>query len=112
MSEKQNALAAIGYIPLFFWLPLFLSGNDEFAKHHGKQAMVILVAWVLTILGIGLFLHWLTKFITPVQVVVDFVTGALYIFYVVFSILGAVKAAQGKLWRIPVVGAFAERINI
>jgi len=112
MSENNTATAVIGYIPPLFWIPLFLSGEDEFSKYHGRQAMVILIGWILTILVVGLFLRWILGWFAPFRVVIDFIQGALYILFIVASVLGAVKAAKGELWRIPILGAFAERLNI
>ncbi|MBD3285258.1 DUF4870 domain-containing protein [candidate division WOR-3 bacterium] len=112
MNENSNAVAAIGYIPPLFWIPLFLSGDDELAKFHGRQAFVILIGCVLTILLIGLFLRWILGWFAPFRVVIDFIQGAFYILFIVASVFGAVKAAKGELWRIPLLGAFAERLNI
>jgi len=111
MSSSHRALAAIGYIPALFWIPLFLSGGDDFARHHGRQGLVIFVFWILTILVFGL-LHFLTGWVKPIQVVVDFVQGALYVLYVVLSVWGALKAAGGERWRVPVLGAYSDRLKL
>jgi uncharacterized membrane protein len=112
MSENKKVLAAIGYIPPLFFIPLFLAGDDGFAKFHGRQALVIFAVWILTVLVFGLVLHWLFVWLRPIQLVIDLLQGILYVIYTVFSIWGLVQAAKGNLWRVPILGAYSDRLNI
>lgn len=113
-EEHKTVLAAIGYIPVppLFWIPLFLAGDDEYARYHGRQALVLQGLLVLTILVFGLLLHYLFIWARPIQLVFDFVGGLLYILVGVLSVIGLIKAAQGKLWRIPVLGAYSDRMKL
>jgi uncharacterized membrane protein len=114
-------LAAVGYLPMLFFLPLLLVRADPFAKFHGKQSLVIQVA---------LFVFWIAVWVS------DFLLGRIlggmlilgFIFkvfawlihypaglvvtlgYVVVAILGIVQSLAGQYWRIPVVGAYADRL--
>jgi uncharacterized membrane protein len=112
MSEKKNVHAAIGYIPPLFFIPLFLAGDDEFAKFHGRQALVVFAVWVAVALVFGLLLHWIFAWLRPIQIVIDFVQGVLYVVFVILSIWAAIKAARGERWRIPILGAYSDRMNI
>lgn len=111
MSENNKALAAIGYIPPLFFIPLFLAADDPLAKYHGRQALVIFVAAIIT-----LFVFWLLRFLfqwfAPLEYLFILVEGLLFAFYIITSIIAAVNAAKGKSWRIPILGAYSDRLNI
>ena len=111
MSENKNVLAAIGYIPPLFWIPLFLAGEDELAKYHGRQALVIFAAAALTVLAFRI-LQLILGWIVPIKTVFNFVEGALYLLYIGLSIFAAIRAAKGERWRIPILGVYSDRLNI
>jgi uncharacterized membrane protein len=116
-------LAAAGYIPLLFFVPLFVGSKEPFAKFHGRQSLV-LFAVVLAfnimvgitdlvlgrILG-GMFL--IGFFFKSVAWLIHYPAGlAVALAYAVLVILGIVQAATGQYWRIPVIGAYAERLRL
>ncbi|TET22308.1 MAG: hypothetical protein E3J71_06480 [Candidatus Stahlbacteria bacterium] len=111
MSENKNVLAAIGYIPPLFFIPLFLSGDSTLAKHHGRQALVIFAAAALTVLAFRI-LNLLLGWIVPIKTVFNFLEGALYLLYIGLSVFAAIRAANGDLWRVPILGAYSDRLNI
>jgi uncharacterized membrane protein len=119
----SRVLSALGYIPMLCFLPLFLKRDDEFAQLHGRQGLVLLVTWVVTwlviwvvarifgnILGhiplIGLIFFGIGWFIERV------VGWILYIVYLILMVVGIIEAGLGKHWRLPVLGAYAERIRL
>jgi len=111
MSENKNVLAAIGYIPPLFFIPLFLSGADDLAKHHGRQALVIFAAAALTVLAFRI-LQLILGWIKPIGTAFWVVEGFLYLVYIAISIVAAIRAANGDLWRVPILGAYSDRLNI
>jgi uncharacterized membrane protein len=111
MSENKNALAAIGYIPPLFWIPLFLAGEDKLAKYHGRQALVIFVAAVLTVFAFRI-LQLILGWIKPIGTAFWVVEGFLYLVYIAISIVAAIRAANGDRWRMPILGAYSDRLNI
>ena len=116
-------LAALGYLPLLFWLPLWVGTKEQFARFHGRQSLVmfafvvvfnIMVSITDLVLGgilgrmflIGFFFKvvaWLIHY--PAGIVVALA-------YCVLLIMGIVRAATGDYWRIPVVGVYAERLRL
>lgn len=94
-KEKNTGMAIVAYI--IFFVPLLTDAkNDPFVKYHVKQGMVLAISgvvlsmvsvfiWFLGILGIGLFVLW---------------------------IIGIMNASSGKKVPLPVIGQFAEKINI
>jgi uncharacterized membrane protein len=122
-SSDAVLLAAVGYIPLLFFLPLFVGTREPFARFHGRQSLVMFAAVVLfnimvsitdlvlgRILG-GMFL--IGFFFKAVAWLVHYPAGfVLALAYIVLVIMGIVRAATGQYWRIPVAGAYAERLKL
>lgn len=111
MAEEKKALAAIGYIPPLFWIPLFLSGGDELARYHGRQSMVVFILGVATFLVFAL-LRFLFSWFDPLEYLFIIVEGILFAVYIVVSIIAAIRAANGEYWRIPVLGAYSDKLKI
>jgi uncharacterized membrane protein len=105
--EEGKVLAVIGYLWILFLLPLLLQRQNRFAQFHGKQGLVLFVFW---------FLVWLVLFVIlghiPFVGIIFQILGYIgYIAYVILAIIGLIKAASGEYWRLPVLGAYAERIK-
>jgi uncharacterized membrane protein len=122
-SSDAILLAAVGYVPLLFFLPLWVGAREPFARFHGRQSLVmfagmlafnIMVAITDLVLGrilgsmfiLGLFFKvvaWLIHY--PAGFVVALAYAGLVV-------AGIVRAATGEYWRIPVLGVYAERLKI
>lgn len=120
---ENKSLSAIGYLPFFFFLPLYFGKDDEFSQFHGRQSLALLISliaiWLLIwliglifggILGhifiVGIFfkiINWLIK---------NIVGSLVSIIYIILVILGMVNALQGRCWEIPVVAIIARRLKI
>ena len=121
-SSDAILFATLGYIPLLFFLPLFVGTKEPFAKFHGRQSLVMFGAVVLfnvmvwitdfvvgKILG-GMFL--IGFFFKVVAWLIHYPAGfVVALAYAVLVIYGIVQAATGQYARIPVVGAYAERLK-
>ena len=122
-SSDAILLAAVGYIPLLFFLPLFVGTKEPFAKFHGRQSLVMFAAVLAfniavavtdlvlgRILG-GMFLMGL--FFKVVAWLIHYPAGLVVaLAYAVLIIVGITQAATGQYWRIPVVGAYADRLKL
>ena len=122
-SSDAVLLAAVGYIPLLFFLPMFVGTKEPFAKFHGRQSLVMFAAVVVfnimvsitdlvlgRILG-GMFI--IGFFFKAVAWLIHYPAGSVVaLAYLVVVIMGIVQAATGQYWRIPVVGAYAERLKL
>ncbi|MBI4032140.1 hypothetical protein HY374_00360 [Candidatus Berkelbacteria bacterium] len=94
--EQNKIWAVIGYLGILFLIPLLAKKDSPYAQYHAKQGMVLFlvgfiasfVIWVPLIgwaLGIGLFVLWL---------------------------MGIINALGGKMSPVPLIGQFAEKLNI
>lgn len=122
-TPSNRVLAAVGYIPLLCFLPIFADKEDDFARFHGRQSMILLAAlvgcWVLiwlldAILG-GILSHvFLVGVIFKVMDwIIHFVVGGVVsLCYFVAIVFGAVQALVGRKRPIPFVGALARQLPL
>lgn len=92
-------MSAIGYLGILCVVPLILERKSAFAQHHGKQGLVLLLAW--------LFL-WIGNIVPVLGTIIWFI-GSLVLLMLI--ILGMVNAFQGHLWEMPVLGVYAKKLK-
>jgi uncharacterized membrane protein len=88
-ADQHKAIAIIGYlIPILFFIPLITDAkNDQFAKYHANQHLLLLITWI-----IGSVLTF---------VLIGFL---VYLYAIIAMIMGIVYAAQGQMKPIPLIG--------
>jgi len=98
--EENRLWGAVAYVGILFLLPLLLRKDSAFAQHHGKQGLILFLAWI-----VFSFVN-----IIPLlgQVVWFFGTMA----FIVIMIIGIIKAMQGDFWEIPLIGHYAKSIKL
>jgi len=98
--EENKVVAAIGYIFILCLVPLLGKKDSAFAQFHGKQALVLTIAWfMIFVVGIIPILGWLVFFF-----------GSIIL--TVLSVMGIINALAGKYWEIPVVSEYAKKIKL
>lgn len=93
-------IAAIGYLGILCLVPLLLKKDSAYAIHHGKQGLVLLIAWLIL---------WVGNVI-PVLGQAIWMLGSLVL--IIVMIVGIVNALQGKMWEMPVLGGYARRLKL
>ena len=122
-SSDAILLATVGYIPLLFFLPLFVGTKEPFAKFHGRQSLVLFAVVIVFNLAVGVSdlvlgrvlgsMFLLGFFFKAVAWLIHYPAGfVVAVAYAVLVIIGIVQAATGQYWRIPVVGVYAERLKL
>lgn len=96
-QEKNDVLdnkvtAALSYISILFIVPLFLKRNSKFCQFHGKQGLII---FIMELLGFVPVIGWI-----------------LFCLALLLSIVGVLRALDGKYWKLPILGAYAEKIDL
>lgn len=99
-AEQNRLIAAIGYFGILCLVPLLLKKDSPFAQFHGKQGLVLFIAFIAL---------WTVNAV-PVFGQIAWLAGSLAGFCLM--IFGAVNAYNGKLWEIPVLGSFAKSIKL
>lgn len=101
MSSEAKIFAVLSHVSYFFFpilLPVILmliKQEDEFVKHHAKQALIFhvsllvagIVAWILCFVLIGFLL-----------------LPAIAIFGLIVTIIAIIRSVEGEYYRYPVVG--------
>ena len=97
-KEKNTAMAIIAYI--LFFIPLLTDAkNDPFVKYHVKQGIVLfIVSIAVTVLAWSPIIYMLS--------------WPLHLAIFILFIIGVVNAAQGKEEPLPLIGQFADKINL
>lgn len=122
-NERSKVLAAIGYIPFLCFIPIFAVREDEFAQFHGKQSLVLLIAyivvsialWLINLIFGGIFSH--VPLIGFVFRVIGWLSHNLIgtiiaIIYLVIIVIGIIFAASGSKWEIPIISTYAKNLKI
>jgi len=96
----NKLMAAIAYLGILCLIPLLAKKDSKFAQEHGKQGLVLAIAWAIVwIVGIIPFLGWLVAFF-----------GSIFLFVV--NLVAIVKAFSGDFWEIPLIGHYRNLINL
>lgn len=91
--EQNKVTAAIGYVGVLCFVPLLLNRKSKFAQFHAKQGLMLFALEVIS---------WI---IPPLALIIMVVA-------VIVSIMGVVKALDGKYWEMPLLGRWAKKINL
>ena len=100
INMKNKAIAAIGYLGILFLVPLLAKKDSPFAQYHAKQGMVLFILGIIiSFVMIIPFIGWLI--------------GVLgWLLTVVLFIMGLVNALGGKMKPLPIIGEYAEKMNL
>lgn len=90
--EQNKFWALLSYFHILFLIPLLAKKESKFAQFNAKQGLIMFIleffVWIPILgwlLGLALFIAW---------------------------IIVVIKVLQGQYWKIPVIGDYAEKINI
>ena len=96
ISENHRLAAACSYLGILLLIPLLADKDDEFVRFHVRQGIVVFVLEVIASIG---FLS---------ETAGTLVMLAL----VLLSIVAAWRTYKGKKWLLPVLGHYAQRIQL
>lgn len=99
-AEENKLIAAIGYLGILCLIPLLGKKDSPFAQFHGKQGLVLFLSGI--VLG---FVAWV-----PILGWIVGMVGGLAIF--IFFIMGVMNALGGKMEKLPIIGQYADKINL
>jgi len=101
ITLQEKIISAIAYVPFppLFLVPLLVGHDDTFVEFHGKQGLVVFLAW---------FALWILSLLPFVAVLAYLGFLAL----LVAAVIGIVKTCQGKRWELPLIGRYAKRLKL
>lgn len=93
--DRDTLWSILAYVPILCLIPLLQDNGSIDLKRHARQGIVLMlleiVICILLIPGVTDLLLWVGLFIC-----------------LLFAVIGAVNAAQGNYWRIPIISDIAE----
>ena len=103
-DNVAGALAYVTIIPAIVFLVLEPYNRKRFIRFHSFQCLFFAVAWTVLWIGLSIiahipFLGWMTILIWPLVSLVGFVIWLILV----------LKAFQGQMFKLPVIGDMAEK---
>lgn len=94
--QEHKLVAALSYLGILVFIPLFLARKSHFAQEHAKQGVILLAVWI-----VGSLVFWipLIGWLLALAVAI----GAVYAF---------IQCLMGTFWEIPVIGVWRKKINL
>ena len=98
-SEEGRMAAIMSYIPILCFIPLLNMKENKEAHFHARQGVILFLIEVLAIIFL-------------IDGISKFVFKALLIVAVALSVVGIYFALQGKNYKLPIIGDFADKAKL
>ncbi len=100
VTGEQMLFGILSYLGILVLIPLLMKKDDNFVHFHAKQGLVMLIVWVCI---------WIFTMVP----LIGWVFGPLLslVLFIVW-IVAVINVLMGKMWEIPVLGKYAEKINL
>ena len=92
--------AAIGYISILCFVPLFLKRDNKFAQFHGRQALIL---FILEVAAAMLFV---------IPFVGEFIFRLAWLVFGICSLAGIIKVLMNEYWEMPVIYQISSKITL
>jgi uncharacterized membrane protein len=103
-DSKTQAFVATFLSIIGFIIALLAWKDDKYTMYYAKQSLVVFITWVV----VGL-VGWVIGRAPIIGPVIVWVLG---VFILVLWIISWIYALSGKEKEVPIVGMFAEKINL
>lgn len=100
LSFIQKLMAVISYIWILFIIPLIAMKNDKFVHFHARQGLVLFMASIIV------------SIIALIPVLGVAISAILSLILFVFWVIAVANAIMGKAWLMPVIGDWAQRLDL
>ena len=122
-TERNKLLSAIGYIPFLCFLPIYVAREDDYAQFHGKQSLVLLVAYIIISLALWFIALVFSRILGNILIIGfifkavgwlsnNFLGTIVGVIYLVMIIIGFIHAISGGAWEIPVISEYTRHLKI
>jgi uncharacterized membrane protein len=103
-DNMAGLLAYVTIIPAIIFLVMEPYNRSRFIRFHSFQSIFLHIAWIALWIGLNIVAHipffgWLTILIWP------FIGLAGFVLWIVLLL----KASQGQMFKLPVIGDMAEK---
>lgn len=118
--EAGKGLAWLSYLGILFLVPMFASKDNKFSQFHARQGMVLcivwvawwLLMWILTFIFVSLadpYSYGTWSGLWALVGILGIISFLGYIYLLIMAIIGLIKSATGKYWRMPIFGGFVNK---
>lgn len=109
--ESNKVLAAIGYVPVLFLVPLLVAPQSRFAKFHANQGLILTLGAV--VLEVAQVILCAVFGAVPLlrRFVPEIISAVISVAILAYVVIGIVTAAQGKAKKLPFIGGFITLIH-
>ena len=97
--EEGRAAALLAYVPFMCFVPLLKMRHNRFALRHGKQGLVL---FLVEILALIFYIPFVSRHFWAFVLILALLT----------SVYGIFQVLQGRDWKLPYLGDFAEKIRL
>ncbi|MDR2019028.1 MAG: DUF4870 domain-containing protein [Syntrophobacterales bacterium] len=104
--DEGKLWCILAYLGILCFIPLLTQKQNRFIIFHAKQGLVLFITWM-----IAWILKIFVSFIPYIGPIMSVVLSLVVLGCFVIGIIGIVQAIQGKEWKIPILGDFAEKLN-
>jgi fumarate reductase subunit D len=94
--EENMYVAALSYLAVLCLIPLFLKRDSSFAQSHASQGLVLFIAEIA-----GMFIYWF-----------PLIGQLLFFSFIIASAYGIMVTLRGEEWEIPIIGKYANKLNL
>ncbi len=92
--------AAIGYLSILCFVPLFLKRDNKFAQFHGRQGLILFILEVAAAM------------LMVVPVVGEVIFRLAWLVFMIFSLAGIVKVLMNEYWEMPVIHQISSKVTL
>jgi uncharacterized membrane protein len=98
-DNVAGMLAYITIIPAIIFLVVAPYNRNRFVRFHSFQSIFFCVGWIIVATALRIILPWV---LFPLWTLIDL---AIFVLWIVLLL----KAYQGQMWKLPVIGDMAEK---
>ncbi len=102
-DDKVFAFLGVFLTVIGFIIVLLAKKDSKYAMYYAKQGLVLFIAWMIA---------WVIGFLTMFILIGFIVMPILYVIVFILWIIGIVYSLSGEMKPIPVIGKYAEKINL
>ena len=104
--DEGKVWCILAYLGVLCFIPLLTQKQNSFVMFHARQGLVLFITEMIMVI-LNIFLSG----ISFVGLFFAFVFSLLGLACAVLSIIGIIQAIQGKEWKLPILGDFAQKFN-
>ena len=106
-SSDRTLMLVLSYLGILALIPLLMKKEDREIQWHAKNGLILTVAFIVVSILWSLINNFMPA---SLGCALSFVGCAIWIGWLVLSIMGIMKALKGERFRIPMVSDFADKM--